>query len=104
MKKISWLLFIILITSLTAGAKQSREATLHAAGHHPERIQHCSALLPPGHKYKIDIQVSVDKKTDAFADIITKQLNISDDTNKTVDNHRKKEVQPFIQCIIDNVL
>ncbi len=67
-------------------------------------MKKCVKLLPDGHSYSINIKVTADKKSPDQKDIITQELNISDETHREVGEQRQEEVKPFIQCMIDNVL
>ncbi|WP_413735921.1 hypothetical protein ACL2XP_24225 [Sodalis sp. RH21] len=96
-------LLCILFTTLTINTA-AYAGPIPSGQRGEERMKKCVKLLPDGHSYSINIKVTADRKSPDQKDIITQELNISDETRREVGEQRHEEVKPFIQCMIDNVL
>ncbi|PHM38285.1 hypothetical protein [Xenorhabdus innexi] len=67
-------------------------------------LKKCTHLLPEGHKYTISIIGTSDKTTKDNSKQFTGQFDVSDETQKPLDEKRKEQVKPFIECVKNTVL
>ncbi|OTA15250.1 hypothetical protein Xvie_02916 [Xenorhabdus vietnamensis] len=84
-------------TSVT-GVKRNQESAQQGA------LIKCTDLLPADRKYTISIIGKLDKTTKDANQRLKGNLNVSDETNKPLNQEMGEAVKPFVQCVTDTVL
>ncbi|OKP03970.1 hypothetical protein [Xenorhabdus eapokensis] len=67
-------------------------------------LRECTDLLPTGHKYTISIIGTSDKTTQDPKGKFTGKFIVSDESQQDISKKRAEEVNPFIQCVTEQVL